>query len=139
MMKLSNSEKLKIYTRYIGQMVILKGKDADVLEQVAKLTGVNSKSIQVTIRNQSRWIPLYDDFEIYEIILLLKPLRMLTENIKQAANNLPVQNFITQYYIQLGFDMPMFFSPNHPCNCKYIAELGLAIYEEESVMSNLYV
>jgi hypothetical protein len=63
---------------------------------------------------------------------------MLTEKIKQTANNLPVQNFITQYYIQLGFDMPMFFSPDHPDNCKYVAELGLATYEEESVMSNLY-
>ncbi|HEY0056724.1 MAG TPA: hypothetical protein VGB63_15325 [Pedobacter sp.] len=138
MVKLSNSEKLKIYTKYIGQMVILKDKDADVIDQVAKLTGINSKSIQVTIHNQSRWIPLYDDFEIYEIILLLKPLKMLTEKIKQTANNLPVQNFITQYYIQLGFDMPMFFSPDHPDNCKYVAELGLATYEEESVMSNLY-
>lgn len=138
MVKLSNSDKLKIYTRYIGQMVILKVKDVDVIEQVAKLTGVKSKSIQITINNHSRWIPLYDDFEIYEIILILKPLRMLTEKIKQTANNLPVQNFITQYYVQLGFDMPMFFSPNHPDNCKYVAELGLATYEEESVTSNLY-
>ncbi|WP_423149783.1 hypothetical protein, partial [Rubrolithibacter danxiaensis] len=69
--------------------------------------------------------------EFYEIKLLLKPLSRLTEAIKQTANSLPIQNFITQYYIQLGFDMPVFIAPNHPANCKYVAELGLASYTIE--------
>ena len=92
---------------------------------------MNTTSIQVTSQNQTRWIPLYDDFDIYSVKLVLKPLKLLTEEIRETANNLPIQNFITQYYIQLGFDMPMFFTPNHPCNCKYVIELGLAKYMEE--------
>lgn len=80
--------------------------------------------------------PLYDNFELYDIKLVLKPLRMLTENIKDTANKLPVQNFITQYYVQLGFDMPMFFSPGHPDNCRYIEELGLATYAENEILRN---
>jgi hypothetical protein len=89
----------------------------------------------VNINNQNRWIPLYENFELYEIILVLKPLKLLTEEIKKTANNLPVQNFITQYYIQLGFDMPMFFSPGHPANCKYVEELGLASYHWQEVLN----
>lgn len=131
MIRLSIADRLKIYTRYIGQEITLKGGDVNWTEQQGIITGVNSTSIQVSIQNHSRWIPLYDEFEIYDIKILLKPLKMLTEAIKQTANNLPVQNFITQYYIQLGFDMPMFFAPNHLGNCKYVEELGLAIYENE--------
>lgn len=128
MNKLSISERLKIYTRYIGQKVILMGQNVNSEIQVGLLTGVKASSIQLTINHQSRWIPLYDDFELYDIKLVLKPLKMLTDSIKQTANNLPVQNFITQYYIQLGFDMPVFLSPDHPENCKYVEELGLATY-----------
>lgn len=128
MANLSISERLKVYTRYIGQKVVLISRNGDSEKQVGVLTGVKECSIQLNIDNQSRWIPLYDDFELYDIKLVLKPLKMLTENIKQTANSLPVQNFITQYYIQLGFDMPMFFSPDHPGNCKYAEELDLATY-----------
>lgn len=130
MTNLSISERLKVYTRYIGQNVVLISRDGYSEKQIGVLTGVKEYSIQLSIDNQSRWIPLYDDFEIYDIKLVLKPLRMLTESIKQVANNLPVQNFITQYYIQLGFDMPVFFSPGHPENCKYAEELGLAMYTD---------
>jgi len=128
MAKLSISDRLKVYTRYIGQTVVLISRNGCSEEQVGVLTGVKEFSIQLNIDNHSRWIPLYDDFDLYDIKLVLKPLRMLTERIKETANNLPVQNFITQYYIQLGFDMPMFFSPDHPGNCKYVEELGLATY-----------
>lgn len=131
MIKLTISERLKIYTRYIGQMMILKRRDLASGEQIVRLTGVNTTAVQVTAQHNSRWIPLYDDFEIYEIQLLLKPLRLLTDQIKERANSLPVQNFITQYYIQLGFDMPVFIEPGHPANCKYAHELGLAVYSEE--------
>lgn len=136
MEKVSAAEKLKVYTRYIGQKVILLAQDTTAHQQEGLLTGVNLHSIQVTINNQSRWIPLYDDFELYDIKLVLKPLKLLTDSIKQTANNLPVQNFITQYYIQLGFDMPVFFSPGHPGNCMYAKELGLAVYDTEE-MSNM--
>ncbi len=128
MANLSISDRLKVYTRYIGQTVVLISRNGYSEEQVGVLTGVKEFSIQLNIDNHSRWIPLYDDFDLYDIKLVLKPLRMLTERIKETANNLPVQNFITQYYIQLGFDMPMFFSPDHPGNCKYVEELGLATY-----------
>jgi hypothetical protein len=129
MNQLSIQERLKVYTRYIGQTIVLRNKNGDFAEQIGKLTGVSCSSIQITVRGQSRWIPLYEDFDIYDITLLLKPLRLLTDQIKETANSLPVQNFITQYYIQLGFDMPMFFAPGHPANCKYVAELGLAVYD----------
>lgn len=129
MNKLSIAERLKVYTRYIGQRVILTGQDVNAENQLGILTGVKENSIQLNINNQSRWVPLYDDFELYDIKLVLKPLKSLTDSIKQTANSLPVQNFITQYYIQLGFDMPVFFSPDHPQNCKYAEELGLATYD----------
>jgi hypothetical protein len=128
MVTLNISERLNVYTRYIGQQLVLKSEND---EQLVKLTGVSSSAIQVLYKNQNRWIPLYQDFDIYEIKLLLKPLRLLTDQIKETANSLPVQNFITQYYVQLGFDMPMFFAPNHPGNCMYVAELGLAVYADE--------
>ena len=133
--KLTASERLKIYTRYIGQKVLLINTEEIVNEQVGILSGVKGSGIQVTINNCNRWLPLYDDFELYHIKLLLKPLSKLSDNIKQQANSLPIQNFITQYYIQLGFDMPVFIEPGHPANCKYVEELGLAIYctEEEMV------
>jgi hypothetical protein len=140
MNQLSVSERLKIYTRYIGQKVVLSGHNVFSDTQIGELSGVNSSSIQVAIKGQSRWIPLYDDFDIYEIKLLLKPLRLLTDSIKETANSLPVQNFITQYYIQLGFDMPMFFAPGHPLNCKYVEELGLATYHfSEQVLETSHV
>lgn len=130
MAQISVVERLKIYTRYIGQKVILIPMDDEFgAKGEGILTGVKLNSVQVYFNSQSRWIPLYDDFDLYEIKLVLKPLKMLTESIMQTANNLPVQNFITQYYIQLGFDMPLFFSPDHPCNCMYAEELGLATYD----------
>ncbi|WP_423149768.1 hypothetical protein [Rubrolithibacter danxiaensis] len=132
MNKLSVSERLMIYTRYIGQRILLIDQNGIVDEQVGILTGIKDSGINVTIDKQSRWIPLYDHFEFYEIKLLLKPLSRLTEAIKQTANSLPIQNFITQYYIQLGFDMPVFIAPGHPANCKYVAELGLATYSTET-------
>ena len=132
MSNLTASERLKIYTRYIGQKVLLISTESIVDEQIGVLTGVKNTGIQVTVGNTNRWIPIYDDFELYEIKLLLKPLSKLTERIKQTANSLPIQNFITQYYIQQGFDMPVFIAPDHPANCKYVAELDMAVYNSES-------
>jgi hypothetical protein len=131
MNNLTASERLKIYTRYIGQKVLLISTESVIDEQIGVLTGVKNSGIQVTVGETNRWIPLYDDFELYKIKLLLKPLSKLTDSIKQTANNLPIQNFITQYYIQQGFDMPVFIAPDHPANCKYVAELDMAIYSSE--------
>jgi hypothetical protein len=88
---LQASERLKIYTRYIGQKVILIDPNAMVTGQVGLLSGIKTSGIQVTIDGCNRWVPLYDDFQFYEVKLLLKPLSKLTESIKQTANNLPVQ------------------------------------------------
>jgi len=132
--KLTASERLKIYTRYIGQKVLLINAEEMIQEQMGILSGIKDSGIQVTINNYNRWIPLYDDFELYHIKLLLKPLSKLSETIKQKANSLPIQNFITQYYVQLGFDMPVFIEPGHPANCKYVEELGLATYCTENEM-----
>ncbi|MFD2163534.1 hypothetical protein ACFSJU_14085 [Paradesertivirga mongoliensis] len=131
MVELSISDRLKVYTRYIGHKVILTSKEVGVDTVEGVLMGVNSHSIQISIEKQNRWIPLYDNFELYDIKLVLKPLKMLTETIRETANRLPIQNFITQYYVQLGFDMPMFFSPEHPGNCRYITELGMAVYSSD--------
>ncbi len=130
-MRLTVKEKLKIYTRYIGQKVVLRDVNEMIEEQIGVLIGVNRSGIQVQVGRISRWVPLYEEFEVYQIQLLLKPLKTLTEDIKNTANSLPIQNFITQYYVELGFDMPVFISPNHPANCKYVAELGLANYESK--------
>ena len=131
MVELSVSDRLKVYTRYIGQRVILTGKETEVETLEGIITGVNSRGIQINVENQTRWVPIYENFELYDIKLVLKPLKMLTETIRKTANSLPIQNFITQYYIQLGFDMPMFFSPEHPGNCRYISELGMAVYSSD--------
>lgn len=139
MTNLSISDRIKVYTRYIGHKVVLISGNGYSERQIGILTGVKEFSIQLSIDGQSRWIPIYDDFDLYDIKLVLKPLRMLTEHIKETANNLPVQNFITQYYIQLGFDMPMFFSPDHPENCKYVEELGLATYSDVDELMISYV
>lgn len=131
MEKLKVSERLKIYTRYIGQQVLLISSENTYEKKLGVLTGIKDTAVQVRVDHINRWIPLYDDFELYEIKLLLKPLSRLSDRIKQKANNLPIQNFITQYYIQLGFDMPVFLAPDHPANCKYVKELGLAIYNSK--------
>lgn len=131
MEKLKVSERLKIYTRYIGQKVLLISSESTDEKKLGVLTGIKDTGVQVRVDDINRWIPLYDDFELYEIKLLLKPLSKLSDSIKQKANNLPIQNFITQYYIQLGFDMPVFLAPDHPANCKYVKELGLAIYSSK--------
>ncbi|WP_423148618.1 hypothetical protein [Rubrolithibacter danxiaensis] len=132
MVFLTISERLQIYTRYIGQKVILIHKYFGYREVMGILTGINSQEIQVSIDNQDYWIRIYDAGP--EIKLFLKPLSRLTEDVKQIANNLPIQNFITQYYIRLGFDMPVFIAPGHPANCKYVEELGLATYNEPEVI-----
>lgn len=124
---LNTTEQLVIFSRYIGQQVMITSLLNNQIT-IGVLTGIKQNGIQVNVDEISRWIPLTDNFKVCEIKLLLKPLKKLTPAITATANSLPVQAFITPYYQQLGFDMPVFIAPGHSCNCQYVQELGLADY-----------
>ena len=128
MNKITTAEQLVIFSRYIGQQVVINSLLNDDDEVIGTLKGIRQNALLVDIDEVNRWIPLNDNFSICEIKLLLKPLKKLTTPIINTANSLPVQAFITPYYQQLGFDMPVFIAPGHNCNCKYVQELGLADY-----------
>jgi len=128
MNKIKIAELLIIFSRYIGQQVVIKSLLNNDDETIGTLKGIRQNALLIDIDNVNRWIPLNDNFKVCEIKLLLKPLKKLTTTIINTANSLPVQAFITPYYQQLGFDMPVFISPGHSCNCKYVQELGLADY-----------
>jgi len=128
MNRVTTAEQLIIFSRYLGQQVVIKSLLNEDNEVIGTLKGIRQNALLVDIDEVNRWIPLNDNFNICEVRLLLKPLKKLTTSIINTANSLPVQAFITPYYQQLGFDMPVFISPGHPCNCKYVHELGLADY-----------
>ena len=127
-MEIKTAEQLIIFSRYIGQQVVIKSLLNNDNEAVGTLQGLRQNALLIAIDNVTRWIPLNDNFKVCEVRLLLKPLKKLTTPIINTANNLPVQAFITPYYQQLGFDMPVFIAPGHKCNCKYVHELDLADY-----------
>ncbi|WPU96033.1 hypothetical protein SNE25_10930 [Mucilaginibacter sabulilitoris] len=124
---ISTADQLIIFSRYIGQQVMINSLLNNEIS-FGTLMGVKQNGILVSIKGVNRWLPLYDDFKVCEIKLLLKPLNKLTPDIITVANSLPVQAFITPYYQQSGFDMPVFIAPGHPCNCRYVQELDLADY-----------
>jgi len=126
--RITRAEQLIIFSRYLGQQVVIKSLLNEDNEVIGTLKGIRQNALLVDIDEVNRWIPLNDNFNICEVRLLLKPLKKLTTSIINTANSLPVQAFITPYYQQLGFDMPVFISPGHPCNCKYVQELDLADY-----------
>lgn len=128
MKSISATDQLVIFSRYIGQQVMIISLLNNSEVNIGILTGVKHNAIAVNIDDVVRWIPLYDNFRLCEIKLLLKPLKKLTPDVVSAANELPVKAFITPYYQQLGYDMPVFIEPGHPCNCKYVQELELADY-----------
>jgi len=127
MTPVSTSEQLIIFSRYIGRQVVITNLLNDD-ESVGTLIGLRQNALLVETDEVNRWIPLNDNFRICDIKLLLKPLKKLTSATIDTANSLPVQAFITPYYQQLGFDMPVFIAPGNPANCKYVYELGLADY-----------
>ncbi len=127
-MEIKTTEQLIIFSRYIGQQVVIKSLLNNDNETIGTLQGIRQNALLITIDNVNRWIPLNDHFKVCEVRLLLKPLKKLTPAIINTANNLPVQAFITPYYQQLGFDMPVFIAPGHSCNCRYVYELDLADY-----------
>lgn len=127
MVRISTSEQLIIFSRYIGQQVVINSF-LNNEESIGTLKGIRQDALLVAIDEVNRWIPLNDNFRVCDVKLLLKPLKKLTSAIIDTANGLPVQAFITPYYQQLGFDMPVFVAPGHSCNCKYVQELGLADY-----------
>jgi len=128
MNRITTAEQLIIFSRYLGQQVVIRSLLNDDNEVIGTLKGIRQNALLVDIDEVNRWIPLNDNFNICEVRLLLKPLKKLTTSIINTANSLPVQAFITPYYQQLGFDMPVFISPGHSCNCKYVYELDLADY-----------
>ena len=126
--QVKTEEQLIIFSRYIGQQVVIKSLLNNDGETVGTLNGIKQNALLIEVDEVNRWVPLADDFKVCEIKLLLKPLKRLTTTIVNTANSLPVQAFITPYYQQLGFDMPVYISPGHSCNCKYVHEIGLADY-----------
>ena len=128
MNRIETAEQLIIFSRYIGQQVVIKSLLNNDKQTIGTLKGIRESALLVDIDEVNRWIPLNDNFKVCEVRLLLKPLKKLTASIIKTANNLPVQAFITPYYQQLGFDMPVFIAPGHSCNCKYVHELDLADY-----------
>jgi hypothetical protein len=142
MSKIKTAELLIIFSRYIGQQVVIKSLLNDDNETIGTLMGIRQNALLIDIDNVNRWVPLNDHFKVCEVRLLLKPLKKLTTSIINTANSLPVQAFITPYYQQMGFDMPVFIAPEHSCNCKYVQELDLAdyrtpaeIFEDNRVMA----
>lgn len=133
---LRSAEKLIIFSRYIGQNVVVKSLTIDSDETVGRLTGIKDNALLVNIDGITRWIPLSDEVDLCEVKLILKPLKHLTSAIIATANGLPVQAFITPYYQSLGFDMPVFISPGHACNCKYVYEVGLADYRDTEAIGS---
>jgi hypothetical protein len=127
MVRINTQEQLIIFSRYIGQQVVITNL-LNHDESVGTLAGIRQNALLIETDEVNRWIPLNDNFKVCDIKLLLKPLKKLTSTIIDTANNLPVQAFITPYYQQLGFDMPVFIAPGHPANCKYVHELALADY-----------
>jgi hypothetical protein len=139
--KINLKIKLQVFSRHIGQQVWLENlQDKEIKHQVGILTGIKEDSVLIKTGEVQQWITLQDNRKHYEVKLMLKPLSRLTDDMKDIANSLPVTVFITQYYVQMGFDMPVFISPGHPLNCKYAAELGLADYrsaEEIFALNNI--
>lgn len=128
MITVSVQDRITIFSRYIGQLVVINSLLSNERDTIGSLQGVRGSALLIEIKGVNRWVPLSDDILLNDIKLLLKPLKKLTPKIIDTANNLPVQAFITPYYQQLGFDMPVFIAPGSNHNCKYVHELGLADY-----------
>ncbi len=133
-MVLNAKERLEIFARYIGKYVWIESLQSpdgsqELYHQCGLLKGVKDDAILINSAAGMIWMPVTDeDTFLYNYKLLLHPLSRLTEDIIATANDLPASGFISQYYIKLGFDMPVFIAPDHPGNCKMVAELGLADY-----------
>jgi hypothetical protein len=126
--RIKSAEQIIIFSRYIGQQVVINSLLDNGEETIGTLIGIKENALLVKIHAVNRWIPLNDEIQFCDIKLILKPLKRLTPAIIATANSLPVQAFITPYYQSLGFDMPVYISPGHSENCKYVHELDLADY-----------
>jgi len=135
-MDLKSTEKLLIFSRYIGQQVVIRNLSIDDNETIGTLAGIKENALLINIDNVNRWVPLSDELELCDIKLILKPLKRLTSTIIDTANSLPVQAFITPYYQSLGFDMPVYLAPGHSLNCNYVVELNLADYRTVQEITN---
>ena len=129
-MELSVRDRLDIFAKYIGKHIWIENlapsaANVPARHQCGILRGIKSDALLIATASGQNWMPLTEQ---YAYKLLLHPLSRLTEDITATANNLPAAGFISQYYVKLGFDMPVFIAPDHPENCKTVCELGLADY-----------
>lgn len=145
-MILSAKERLEIFARYLGKHIWIENltvtKDVrELRHQCGLLRGIKEFALLITTADKSVWMPFGGEFDdLYCYKLLLHPLSRLTEDIMATANTLPATGFISQYYVKLGFDMPVFIAPDHPENCKTVEELGLADYRSpRDVMELNYI
>ncbi len=142
-MDLSVKEKLEVFARYIGKHVWIENlqgltQNNELVHQCGLLKGIKEDALLIAFSFGSRWMLLTGEHrDSYRYKLLLHPLSRLTEDIMATANNLPASGFISQYYIKLGFDMPVFIAPDHPGNCMTVAELGLADYRSPKEITEL--
>ncbi|WP_295652221.1 hypothetical protein [uncultured Mucilaginibacter sp.] len=139
-MKLEASLKLKVFQKYIGEKVWVKSLHPIYWaqsNQILTLTGIKGDALQLfnPTDRTTAWYTIKDTREPqFEFKLLLKPLKQLTPEIQAVAQALPAPPFIIQYYVDLGFDMPLFFKPGHPGNQQNAFELGLAVYDTEEAI-----
>jgi len=78
-------EQLIIFSRYIGQQVVISDSLNHDEETIGTLIGIKENALLVNIDTVNRWIPLSDDIKLSEIKLLLKPLKRLTSAIINTA------------------------------------------------------
>jgi hypothetical protein len=145
-MELQASFKLKIFQKYIGKKVWLENLlNVPVYKknQVFKLTGVKEDAIQLYNPSDysTSWYTIKDTRQSqFNFRLLLKPLTQLTPQIQETAKTLPAPPFIVQYYIDLGFDLPIFFKPGHQGNQRNAYELNLATYQtEDEILAGMHI
>jgi len=142
-MKLEAALQLKVFRKYIGEKVWVKSLHPVYWAQsneVMTLTGIKGDALQLfnPTDRTTAWYTIKDSREPqFEFKLLLKPLKRLTAEIQATAQSLPAPPFIIQYYVDLGFDMPLFFKPGHPCNQQTVFELGLATYDTAEQLTNI--
>ena len=76
MNRLTSAEKLTIFSRYIGQKVVINSLTIDNPETIGTLTGIKENALLVNIDGVNRWIPLSDEIDLCDVKLILKPLNI---------------------------------------------------------------
>src|SRR6187399_2432434 len=87
-MKLRAADKIIIFSRYIGQQVIINSLVNNEADVIGTIQGIRDNALLIDADGFKRWIPLSDEITLCDIKLLLKPLKKLTAPIIDTANNL---------------------------------------------------